>query len=92
MKRVGWKTALAVLISAVGGGFLLSGLAEGRFSLQGWAGSTALLGLSGILLGLFWKMTASPRWVGWAAITALFLRLMIGVGLSLVLPVWGHES
>lgn len=92
MKRVGWKAALVVVISAVGGGFLLSGLAEGRFSLQGWAGSTALLGLSGLLLGLFWHMTASPRWVGWAAVTALFLRLMIGVGLSLVLPVWGHES
>jgi hypothetical protein len=79
-------------MAALLGGLLLNGLAEQRFSLQGWLASSVLLSVSGGLLWFFWQMTASPRRVGWAVVVAFLLRLFVGIGLYLALPVWGHDS
>ncbi|GAP09915.1 hypothetical protein BECAL_01069 [Bellilinea caldifistulae] len=92
MSRAGWKRLIGILMAALLGGLLLNGLAEQRFSLQGWLSSSVLLSVSGGLLWFFWQMTASPRRVGWAVAVAFLLRLFVGIGLSLALPVWGHDS
>lgn len=92
MSRVDWKPFGGIIFAALLGALLLNGLAEGQFSLQGWLGSAILLSISGCLLRLFWQMSVSPGWAGWAVAVAFLLRLIVGVGLSLALPVWGHES
>lgn len=86
------KVILLVGLTSLAGGFALTGLVEGRVSLQGGLGSAVLLAAAGFLLWLFLKFTTSPRWVGMAVSIAFLIRLLVGVGLSLALPVWGHES
>lgn len=86
------KMVLLVGLTSLAGGFALNRLVEGQVSLQGGLGSAALLAIAIFLLWLFLRITASPRWVGMAVSIAFLLRLLVGVGLSLVLPVWGHES
>ncbi len=92
MNRDSWQPFVGIIFAAFLGGLLLNGLAEQGVSLQGWLASAVLLAVGGCLLRLFWKMTVSSRWLGWAVAAAFVLRLIIGVGLSLALPVWGHES
>ncbi len=92
MNRIGWKKVVIILLSAFAGGLLISGLAEQRVSLQGWLGSSLLLAVSVWLLQLFLNLLDSPRAVWRVAVITFLLRLIVGVGLSLALPVWGHES
>lgn len=92
MRSATWKAILLIGLTSLAGGFALNGLVEGWVSLQGALGSAVLLAVVGLLLWLSLGITASPRWVGMAVSIAFLLRLLVSVGLSLALPVWGHES
>lgn len=92
MSSATWKAILLVGLTSLAGGLVLNGLVEGQVSLQGGLGAAVLLTTVAFLLRLFLQGTESPRWVGVAVGIAFLLRLLVGVGLSLALPVWGHES
>jgi hypothetical protein len=92
MSSATWKAILLVGLTSLAGGLVINGLVEGQVSLQGGLGAAVLLTTVAFLLRLFLQVTASPRWVGVAVGIAFLLRLLVGVGLSLALPVWGHES
>ncbi len=83
------------MISLLGGaliGTVLTLLAPGRFSLAGFIGTTALAWLCLFILILVWRWGGSGKTLAWMIGLAFGLRLVIGVGLSLALPVYGYET
>ncbi len=83
-----WLTFLAVLLIAALLGFLDK---RGQF-LHGWIAYSILLGLGAASIFGVWKAVKASRGITMVALIAFFLRLGIGVALTLLLPVFGYQD
>lgn len=88
-----WKKRSIVSLLA---GFLLAVLLTVLFPTGNWWISllsvTLLSGLS--LFGLLSIISylGSSRRIGWLTLTSFLVRLIVGIGLMLALPVWGYDT
>jgi hypothetical protein len=87
---------ICILLTAILGGAalgaVLSALMPGGFSLAGFAGAGVLTAICLFVLILAWKCGGGGRILAWMMILAFLLRLVLGVGLSLALPVYGYDT
>lgn len=86
---------LYLMISILGGaalGVLLSALMPGGFSLTGFTAAGGLAAISLFFLILAWQWGGAGKILAWMMGLAFLLRLVIGVGLSLALPVFGYDT
>jgi hypothetical protein len=88
-----WKSRSIVSLLA---GLLLAGLVTVLFPAGKWWISllsfTVLSGLALYGLLSIINYLGSRRRIAWMTMTAFFLRLLVGVGLMLALPVWGYDN
>jgi peptidoglycan/LPS O-acetylase OafA/YrhL len=82
-----WLIAIAVLCT----GALLSALDGGNW-LRGWLAYSLLLGIGTGSLALAWRLLSPDRPAAAAAVTAFIVRVVIGVTLTLLLPVIGYAN
>jgi hypothetical protein len=82
-----WLITIAVLCI----GALLSALDGGNW-LRGWLAYSLLVGIGAISLVFALRLTTPGRPAAVAAITAYCVRLVIGVALTLLLPVVGYAN
>ncbi|HEX9090353.1 MAG TPA: glycosyltransferase family 39 protein, partial [Anaerolineales bacterium] len=83
-----WMVGLAVLILAT---MLVLMDGSGHF-IQGWIAYLVLLIISaGSIYGV-WKAVNASRSVTTVALVAFFVRLVIGVALTLLLPIFGYQD
>ncbi len=92
----GWRGAIkwggATFLVALGFAWLMNMLSPRGFALQGLVGSLALFWLVLLALVCIWRKNAVQSWLAGLMAVAFLLRLGLGVGLSLALPVWGHDT
>lgn len=92
-KATGWRGWLWALVGGMALGALLTGLdRQGHAWLQGWLAYGLVSALGLVLLTWVWRKTGSLRGLGLLALTAVLLRLVIGVGVTLWLPAAGTGS
>jgi hypothetical protein len=91
-KTFPWIAILIILISSAALAALLVILGPGGWALTGWLGLGACGGVGGLLLYWAWRWAGGGRGLAWMVITALALRLVIGVFLSLSLPTLGYDT
>ena len=83
-----WMISLTVVISAIVL-VLLDG--SGHF-IQGWIAYTVLLVISaGTIFGV-WKAVNASRGITMVALVSFSVRLVIGVALTLLLPIFGYQD
>jgi hypothetical protein len=89
------KNFLRLAISLASGGIVGAGIAflfpVGKFWIS-WLSSTVLLTAAIIALYFVWKSLGKNKAVGWMIIAAYCLRLIVGLGISYVLPSWGWDE
>lgn len=83
--------AISILAGAALGA-AISALMPGGLSLPGFFGAGSLCALSIFSLWLAWRWGGGGRTLAWMMGLAFLLRLVIGVGLSLALPVFGYDT
>jgi len=83
-----WIAALSVVIVAA----VLAALDKSGRLFQGWIAYTVLLGLGSASIYGVWKAVDANRKATTIALTAFALRLVIGVALTLLLPVFGYQN
>lgn len=83
-----WMICLAVLLSAA----LLAYLDKSGHPLQGWIAYSILLGLGAASIYGLWKVVTASRRITTIALTAFGLRLVIGVSLAMLLPIFGYQD
>jgi hypothetical protein len=85
--------ALVVILAA--GIILGAGISylfpDGNFWIS-WLGTTALLSLSLFILFFAWQKFGQGKQLAWLMISAFFLRLVLGTGLTLALPSFGWDE
>ncbi len=89
------KLISILMISILGGAALgapLSALMPGGFSLAGFAAAGGMAGLCLFFLALAWQWGGAGKMLAWMMGTAFLLRLAVGVGISLALPVFGYDT
>lgn len=62
---------------------------------EGWLAYFVLLTISGLVLASIWgRLTdgGGPRWLPWALVVAIVLRLLVGLGLYVGLPELGYAE
>ena len=95
MKNKKFKSYLPFLLCLVGGSLIGIGVAflnPGRSPLHGFLAG-ALLGAFCIgMLYLTWKLSKGTRLLAICLGIAFLLRLMLGFGLTALLPVWGYPE
>ncbi len=88
-KTIPYLFALAAaLVLAV----LIAALQPQGIDLQGYFGFAVMLWLALSLLLILWRWAGSETRLAWILLAAFFLRLIVGIGLSLALPVFGHDT
>ena len=87
-KKEFWMISIAVLIIAT----LLTLLDKTGHVLQSWIAYTILLGIGAVSIYGVWKAVIASQQVTMAAIISFFLRLGIGVALTLLLPIFGYQD
>lgn len=83
-----WVTCAAVFILAA----LLTFVDKSGHQLRGWVVYSIFLGLAAVCIYGVGKAVATSRGVTRVALIAFFLRLGIGVALTLLLPVFGYQD
>lgn len=83
---------LLAILGAAALGALLSLLDSGPNWLAGWFAFTLLILLGGGAIWGAWKATGGEAAPLKAALAAALLRLVVGVALTMLLPVWGYAS
>lgn len=86
LRRLLFSFILALLPAAA-----LAALGPGAFG-RGWLAAQLLLTLSAFALISAWRWAGGGKLLGWLVALAFVLRLGLGVGLSLALPVWGYDE
>ena len=106
--KISLKTGLALRLAVmywIGGGTLfvllalwLAWCSSGFEHLQGWVSNLMFLLVGALLLLAGWHALrcdgslSMPRWLGWALLIAVLLRLLAGVFWTIALPRWGYGS
>lgn len=90
-KKRTFEFSLIFIISACLGAFI-SAVSTAGFSPLGWLASALLLLTSVTLLWVMIQWAGNTKFLRWVTMLAFALRLVIGVGLTLALPVFGHEN
>jgi hypothetical protein len=88
LSKVFWFTCLAVLVLSG----LLAWLDQSGHFLQGLLGYSILLAVGAALIYVVWKAVRGSRNITAAALVAFSVRLVIGVALTLLLPVIGYQD
>jgi len=83
-----WMICFAVLLV----GALLAFLDKSRHILQGWIAYSILLGIGAVSIYGVWKAVKASQRVTTIALISFFLCLVIGVGLTLLLPIFGYQD
>lgn len=83
-----WIISLAVLIVAV----LLAIMDKSNHLLQSWIAYAILLGIGAASIYGVWKAVKADQKVTTVALIAFFLRLGIGIALTLLLPIFGYQN
>jgi hypothetical protein len=83
-----WMTCLAVIIIAA----MLSFLDNNGQLLYGWVAYSILLGLGSASIYGVWKAVNASQRVTTVVLISFFLRLGIGVALTLLLPIFGYQD
>ncbi len=83
-----WMISFAILIIAA----LLAFLDKSGHMLQSWIAYTILLGIGAISIYGVWKAVKASQKVTTVALISFFLRLGIGVALTLLLPIFGYQD
>lgn len=91
VKKILIPLIIALLIGAVISA-VLTLLGPGGFSLMGFIGTTVLAWLCLFFLILAWRWGGKGKSLAWMIGLAFGLRLLLGVGLSLALPVFGYDT
>lgn len=86
------RDALVSLGGAVPLAAAMTALGPGGFTLAGLAGAGVLLWAALFGLLVLWRWTGGRRMLAWMIGLAFCLRLGLGIGLSLALPVFGHDN
>ena len=84
--RVLFSTATGVLLAA-----LIAAFSPGAF-LNGWLAAAVLAVPAVFALLSAWRWGGGGRFLGWVIALAFLLRLALGIGLSLALPVRGYTD
>lgn len=82
---------LWIIPAALALGAVLTLVSPGGF-LPGWLAFSLLFMLGLIGLVTAWRLAGAGRALAWILVLGLFLRLALGAGVSLMLPVIGHDS
>jgi hypothetical protein len=85
--RVFISLATAAIIGA-----LLAGIASPGAFWQGWLPAGLLLALGVFALLSAWQWAGAGRALGWMVAAAFLTRLVIGMTLSLAMPLYGHDE
>jgi hypothetical protein len=83
-----WMTCLAVLVIAA----LLAISDHRRHLLQSWIAYSILLGIGAASIYAVWRAIKANQGVTTVALISFFLRLSIGVALTLLLPIFGYQD
>jgi hypothetical protein len=83
-----WMICLAILVLAIS----LALLDQSGHLLQGLLAYIVLLGLGAAGIYGVWKVVQANRTITTIALISLFLRLVVGVALTLLLPVVGYQD
>jgi len=89
------KKAIMGIMSIFGVSLILSLLDPRGEPISGFLAYLIIAGVCGILFWLAWRSVSKldpPKWLFWAAVVALGLRLIIGIGLFLGLPEFGYPD
>jgi hypothetical protein len=86
--KVFWLICLAVLIIAA----VLAYIDKSNHLLQGWFAYSILLGLGAASIYGVWKAVKADPKITTVALVSFFLRLVIGVALTLLLPIFGYQD
>ena len=87
-KKEFWMISIAVLIVAA----VLAFMDKSGHLLQSWIAYTILLGIGAVSIYGVWKAVKASQKVTTVALTSFFLRLGIGVALTLLLPIFGYQN
>lgn len=81
-----------ILLVILGLPLILTMLDKSGHLLQGWIAYTVILGLGAASIYGVWKAVhASPK-ATTAALSALAIRLVVGVGITMLLPILGYQD
>lgn len=86
LSRLGWSVAIGLAVAA-----FIAGVGPGQF-LVGWLAASVLLVPACYGLLAAWDWGGRDRALAWMMVLAFGVRLFLGVGLSLALPVWGYDE
>jgi hypothetical protein len=95
MKNQKLKSLIPVLFCALGGSVIGVGVAflnPGRIPLLGFLAGSLLGTISISVLFLSWKLLKGTHLLAICMGIAFLLRLMLGLGLTALLPVWGYPE
>lgn len=81
-----------ILIISLCLGALISAVSTGGVTPIGWLVSALLILASITLLWVVIHWAGDTKFLRWVTMLAFALRLVIGIGLTLALPVYGHEN
>jgi len=87
-KKEFWMISITVLIVAA----VLAFMDKSGHLLQSWIAYTILLGIGAVSIYGVWKAVKASQKVTTVALTSFFLRLGIGVALTLLLPIFGYQN
>jgi|GEM_PF-334227 len=91
-----WKKTILGFLGTFGAGLLLGAILAGLqpvgFSLEDFLGAGALVSIALVLMMVLWRWGGKTPRLGWMMVVGFLLRLVIGVGLSLALPIFGHDT
>ncbi|HWQ45857.1 MAG TPA: hypothetical protein VN376_03260 [Longilinea sp.] len=92
IKTLPWISILLILVISAALAAVLVLLGPGGWVLTGWLGEWATAAVGGLLLYWAWRWAGGGRGLAWMIITALVLRLIVGVFLTLALPSLGYDT
>lgn len=89
------KHLKALVVTLTAGGILGAGISflfpDGSYWIS-WLGAAALLSLSLFILFIAWQKFGKGKQLAWLMVSAFFLRIVFGTGLTLALPSLGWDE
>ncbi|OGN92382.1 MAG: hypothetical protein A2Y88_11970 [Chloroflexi bacterium RBG_13_48_10] len=88
LTKVFWMICIAVLLVAA----VLAFVDKSGHLLQSWIAYSVLLGLGAVFIYAAWKAVKASQKITAVVLISFFLRLGIGVALTLLLPIVGYQD